>query len=340
MDLFRLHAYSVLPQRKASESESAAPEGGAIRITPLLKSVMDTNVAEARFEQQPLVDFAVDTKTRTNETRDAVMDFAFGETATAKAAAVKLAEKLSASMDRRSTPCLFVPAALRKDDLHRIILWIFPREDAFQLRQDSGGPTIEVLTDVFSQKSRHRKAAQFDGRNLKTEFLQGRILDHQANAVSREVADFWMDAFLMCVLSMKDDAGTRLLAKTIRLTYDDLPEPQDREQLHSALMAIRHAPQRRVSLYTFGERYLDGAAKEAFLGHVPNDHALRSSFNFERETFDTTLQFRIFELEKGVFVSSPLAEVGATVKITGEAKERHLLCEGRIVDEKMRTRRA
>ena len=338
MELFRLHAYSVLPQRKVDELE--VPLGGAIRVTPQLKTVMDTNIADAKFEQQPLVDFDVDTETRTNETRDAVMTFAFGEAPTAKVAAVQLAEKLSHAMDRRSTPCLFVPTALRNGDLHRVIVWIFPREDAFQLRHESAGPTIEVLTDVFSQKSRHRKAAQFDGRNLKTEFLQGRILDHQANAVSRDFADFWMGEFLMCVLSMKDDAGTRLLAKTVRLTYDDLPNPLDREQLHSAVMAIRHSPQRRVSLYTFAARYLDGSTKENFLARVPNDHALRSSFNFDRDTFDATLQFRIFELEKGVFVSSPLTEVGASVKIVGEPQNRQLVCQGRIVDEKMRTRRA
>jgi hypothetical protein len=338
MELFRLHAYSVLPQRKTDDPEPSV--GGAIKITPQLKTVMDSNIAEAKFSQQPLVDFEVDTESRTNETRDAVMFFAFGEPSQARSAALELALRLSMAMDRRSTPCLFVPAALRDGALHRVILWIFPREDAFQLRQDTAGPTIEILTDVFSQKSRHRKAAQFEGRYLKTEFLQGRILDHQANAVSRDFADFWMSGFLQCVLSMKDDAGTRLLAKTIRLSYDDLPEAADREQLHSAIIAVRHSPQRRVSLYTFAERYLEGEAKETFLNRVPNEHALRSSFNFDLETFDTTLQFRIFELEKGVFVSSPLAEIGATVKISGHDDERQLRCEGRIVTERMRTRHA
>jgi hypothetical protein len=338
MELFRLHAYSVMPQRKADEPQDAV--GGAIKVTPQLKAVMDSNIVDAKFEQQPLVDFDVDTNSRTNETRDAVMAFAFGEPPQAKSAAVELALRLSMAMDRRSTPCLFIPAALRDGALHRVILWIFPREDAFQLRQDSTGPTIEVLTDVFSQKSRHRKAAQFDGRYLKTEFLQGRILDHQANGAARDFADFWMTGFLQCVQAMKDDAGTRLLAKTVRLAYDDLAEPLHREQLHAAIMAVRHSPQRRVSLYTFAERYLDGEARDAFLRRVPNDHALRSTFNFDLDTFDTTLQFRIFELEKGVFVSSPLAEVGATVKILDRGKERQLTCEGRIIDEKMRTRHA
>ncbi|HTG34379.1 MAG TPA: hypothetical protein VLB76_15745 [Thermoanaerobaculia bacterium] len=337
MELFRLHAYSVIPQKKI-ESRTP-PLGGAIRITPNLRRVMGTNTRDAQFDSQPLVDFAVDPNTRSNETRDAVMTFAFGEAATAKAAAVKLADHLSDSMDQRSPPCLLVPAALREGIFCRVILWIFPREEAFQLRNEPSGPTIDILTDVFSQKSRHRKAAQFEGKNIRTGFLQGRVLDHQANAVSRDLADFWVSRFLQCVLSMKDDAGTRLLAKTIRLAYDDMVNVEAREQLHAGVMAIRHAPQQRISLATFADRYLDKEARSAFLARVTNDHAKNSPFNFQRDVFDSTLQFRVFQLESGVYVSSPLSEVGETVKITGTV-ERQLTCKGRIVDEKLRTRRA
>jgi len=338
MELFRLHAYSVVPQRTIDDAE--APVGGAVIVNAELRSVMDANMAGARFDQQPLVDFDADTGTRTNETRDAIMTFAFGEPATAKAAAMGLADRLSLAMDRRSTPCLFVPVVLRQEASCRVILWIFPREDAFQLREAAGAPTIEVLTDVFSQKSKHRKAAQFEGRNLKTGFLQGRVLDHQANAVSRDFADFWVGRFLECVLSMKDDAGTRLLAKTVRQTYDVLETSQEREQMHSAVVAIRHSPQRRVSLYTFAERYLDGEPKAAFVKNVKHAHALNSPFNFDRDIFDETLQFRVFELERGIFVSSPLPEIGESVKISGAGENRRLTCQGRIVDEKLRTRHA
>jgi hypothetical protein len=55
--------------------------------------------------------------------------------------------------------------------------------------------------------------------------------------------------------------------------------------------------------------------------------------------FDATLQFRIFQHRTGVFVSSPLTEVGESVQIT-EGQERRLSCEGEIVDERLRTRHA
>lgn len=161
MQLFRLHAYAVFPQHHLDDPE--VPVGGAVAINADLRAVMDANMADAKFDQQPLVDFEVDTQTRTNEARDAIMAFAFGEAATAKAAAVELALRLSQAMDRRSSPCLFVPAAFRQDDAHRVILWIFPREDAFQLRDGAAGPTIEILTDVFSQKSRASEGSTLSG---------------------------------------------------------------------------------------------------------------------------------------------------------------------------------
>src|SRR4051812_4873005 len=108
MELFRLHAYAVVPQRTVDAPTT--PAGGAIAISAQLRAVMDANIAEAKFDLQPLVDFGVDTDTRTNETRDAVMAFAFGEPASAKGAAVNLADRLSRAMDHRSTPCLFIPA--------------------------------------------------------------------------------------------------------------------------------------------------------------------------------------------------------------------------------------
>jgi hypothetical protein len=98
------------------------------------------------------------------------------EPAPARAAALLLANRLAMAMDRRSTSCLFVPTAFRDDDKRRVILWIFPRDEAFRLRTGNEGPTIEVLENIFSQKSKHRKAAMFEGRNLRNHFLSGRVL--------------------------------------------------------------------------------------------------------------------------------------------------------------------
>jgi hypothetical protein len=225
--------------------------------------------------------------------------------------------------------------------LHAVfpLLWIFPRDEAFRLRHGSGGPAIEVLTDVFSQTSRLRKAAQFQGRQLRSDFLSGRVLDFQADHASRDVADFWIGRFLECRLGIAGDAGTRLLARTVRKAYEVCDNLEDKEILYTAVMAMRRSPHQRVSLQDFADRYLSGRARDIFMNAAPNADGLSSAFDFQRELFDATLQFRIFQLKTGVFVSSPLTEIGESVQIT-EGQQRQLSCEGEIVGERLRTRHA
>src|SRR5690606_25827077 len=111
----------------------------------------------------------------------------------------------------------------------------------------------------------------------------------------------------------------------------------DQEQLHTAMLSIRRSPQRRISLRQFADRYLSESAKDTFLRAVPNEDALNSPFDFRRDVFDETLRFRIFRLENDVFVSSPLDQIGRSVRV---ADNRRLRCEGQIVEEKMRARHA
>jgi hypothetical protein len=188
MELFRVHAYSVSPQRGVKHP--IPPEGGAIAISAEFQNIIAENLQSARLESRTVVDFQVGLIARTNSTRDLIMQYAFGESSDADEAALALAHRLSGAMDLRSTVCLFVAAAFRDGDRLAVTLWTFPRDEAFRLRHGSSGPSIEVLTDVFSQTSRLRKAAQFQGRQLRSDFLSGRVLDFQADHASRDVADF------------------------------------------------------------------------------------------------------------------------------------------------------
>ena len=149
MELFRVNAYSVSPQR--GTTSPSEPEGGAVEITINLRQVINDNLQSADLDRRTTVDFQVDPTTRTNPTRDAITAYAFGSRSSAQTAAIGLARRLSAAMDLRSDPCLLVLAARRKDDDRAITLWTFPRDEAFRLRRGRSGPSIEVLTDIFSQ---------------------------------------------------------------------------------------------------------------------------------------------------------------------------------------------
>ena len=51
--------------------------------------------------------------------------------------------------------------------------------------------------------------SQFQGRQLRSDFLSGRVLDFQADHASRDVADFWIGRFLECGLGIAGDARDR-----------------------------------------------------------------------------------------------------------------------------------
>jgi hypothetical protein len=337
MVLFRVNAYSVSPSRR--EDPPLEPEGGAIAINANLRQVIDDNLKSASLNKRTSVNFQLDTKTRTNATRDSIISYAFGKPAAAQNAAKTLARRLSAAMDLRSDPCLLVIAALREDDERDVTLWTFPRDEAFRLHRGRSGPSIEVLTDIFSQSSNLRKAASFQGKQLRNHFFSGRVLDFQSSSSSREVADFWISRFLECRLGILGDAGTRMLSRMFQESFEKTSDLEEKEALFGAVMALRHSPQTRLSLQDVAEDYLDGLVRERFISSVPNPESLTSVFDFKREVFDSSLQFRIFQLESGVFVSAPLTEIGQSVQVS-EGERRTLSCEGEIVDERLRRRHA
>jgi len=338
MDLYRLHAFAVRPSRTA-ESAAFIPEGGAIGITEQIATTLKQAIDTAKFDTRTSVDFCVDTSTRTCKMRDLVVSYAFCQPEELEQTAIDLAGNLSGAMDSRSNPCLLVMGVFIVDNEHLVTLWIFPRDNAFQFRHDSSGSAIELLTDIFSQGSKLRKAAHFKGRNLRSDFLSGRVLDFQSTHSSRGIADFWIHRFLDCRFSLRDEAGTRLLANALKKAYETCTSEDSREQLYSAMVGIRHTPQNRFSLNDFCERYLSGNARESFLGSLPDRDNLTLTFEFQRECFDATLKFRVFRLDTGVFVSSPFDEIGASVRIS-EDRTRRLVCQGTVVEDKLRKRHA
>jgi hypothetical protein len=82
---------------------------------------------------------------------------------------------------------------------------------------------------------------------------------------------------------------------------------------------------------------LSGTAQEIFISKVPSNGTLTSTFDFQKEIFEDALPFRVFHLDTGVVVSSPLSEIDKSVLITGDKRE-DLSCSGKILEEKLRKR--
>lgn len=343
MDLFRIYAYAVTPQRKAEVK--LAPSGGAFPVNEDIRKALDALLVSSKLASQAEVHFRMDgdgtSQQRQHAVRELVMDFAFQAPAKAKAAAQALATRLADSMDERSPPTtLFILAVGRSGALRRMTMWAFPHDEAFQFRSSNNRPRIRLLDDIFSRSSRLRKAVLFQGRNRNSDFLTGRILDQQAMGGFGKAADYWISNFLDCRLGLEGEAGTRLLAKYLREAYESLSVQADRDQLFNAMTAVRTATKTTWSAKQFAAQYLQGDAKRVFIQSIPAD--LRNlSFKFQRDVFEDKLNFRVFRLDDDVYVSAPFGTIGdgKTVRII-DGQQRKLRCEGPIAEEKVRARHA
>lgn len=337
MSIFRVCAYAVEPARTAATGPS--PFGGSITVSTQIERALQDAASQSSLQRPIAIDLQVDPTTRTSDVRDLILDFAFANKSKADSAGLALATKLSHAMDLRSSPCLYVIAASRNGGGRNLTMWTFPREEAFQFRGAAGRPSIQLLTDIFSRTSRLRKAALFEGSNLKTDFIGGKVFDFQATSATREVADFWIVRFLGAVLAIHGPTGTRHLAKCLRTAYEEAETAAEQEQIYSAVVAVRNSRRPRWSLREFADHFLTGHATQTFITSAPNQETIDSSFDFDRAAFDDMLNFRIFGLNTGVFVSSPLGEVGKSVVLTGTT-QKLLRCEGRVLEERLRKRHA
>lgn len=340
MNLFRLHAYELSPRRTADVllpvSGGAFPISGSIRT-----SLLDLQ-GKTGLTGRPEVNFrsvAGAPGGTPHPVRELILRFAFSASASAATASLQLSERLADKMDLRSPPSLLVLTCLRSTNLRRVILWAFPQESGFQLRRGPAGARIRLLTNIFSHSSRLRKAALFDGAsNTAGEFLGGRIVDLQAEGASGTGADYWVDQFLDCELALSSTIGTRRLAKYLRAAHDAATEKADRDQIINAITAIRTMPRPSWNFRAVAQTFLSGSAHADFLNRIPSRERTLT-FRLDRTEFEEKLNFRVFETERGIFISAPFGTIGNGVQLTGTAQQR-IRVDDVVAEEHVRARRA
>jgi len=337
MSIFRIHAYEVVPQR--TEESKILPVGGSLPASSDFVGSLEALFVSSKLEKETVVDFKVDKSAakRQHDVRDLIVDYLYGTPQKAKASSVKIATRLSNSMDNRSPATLLMLTASNSGSDNRITMWAFPQEEAFQFRASKGAARVKLLTDIFSSSSNFRKAATFHGQKRNTDFWNGRVLDRQAS-VQGSAANYWTERFLECRSALEGKTGTRLLAVALRKSYESAVSNSDRDQIYSAMVAVRTSPKKPWTIKKFASQFLDGEANRLFQNAVPSELRMLS-FKFDRVEFEKKLNFRVFRLEDDVFVSAPFGTIGKSVKI-GSGKQPKLSCKGVIVDEKLRARHA
>jgi hypothetical protein len=278
---------------------------------------------------------------RSNEPRDALLDLAFGADDLADAAARALADRLAGAMDNRSQANLLILLGNRADAIGTARVWTFPRDDAFRF-DAAVEPTVELLADVFSRTSGLRKAARFDGEDHDASFISGAALDYQTGSNSIDIAEYWIARFLGCSLGVTPVAGTHLVARALRKVDESLTDPAQRQALTMAAVALRHSPRTNWTLVDAASTFLADGLREMLIAASDKPDMIDAPFALDHDLFDSLVATRVFSLESGVVVTSPISEVGTPddptkpVVITGD----RLRCEGTVAKEVLRSHQA
>ncbi|WP_254508987.1 hypothetical protein [Anatilimnocola floriformis] len=335
MELVRIHAYEVIPQRLAKTP--TPPRGGAINADKDFEAILNDYFQKSKLDARPMVNLRKASKGSgsTHELRDHALAYCFSSAPAAKSAAVAIATRLGDSMDDRSDSTLLMLAAYKDDPVRRLVMWAFPKEEPFQFSSSQERARIKVLKNAFSRSSSFKKGALLQGPNTNAAFWTGRVIDKQGESGPGTAADYWVSLFLDSVPSLNGTAGTRVLAKCLRSTFDSLADKSARDQLTHAIVAVRASTRKQWSLNMFANEYLTDKTKTAFLAHAPAE-ARRSVFTLNKDEFTEKLQYMVYTTQDNVVIAAPFATINQSVKIQDKAAQRQIKYQGVVVGEKLR----
>ena len=194
-------------------------------------------------------------------------------------------------MDNRSVFTLLMLAAYRENNLRRLVMWAFPKDEPFHFSVQGDRAKIKILQDAFSRSSSFKKAALFEGTNSPTSFWSCQVIDKQAESGFGTAAQYWVGLFLDSHPSLSGKAGTRLLTRCLKRTHEALVDQADKDQVLNSIVAVRASQRRKWSLDQFANEYLTDNAKQTFLENSPPE-SRSATFEFSKQEFDQKINFR------------------------------------------------
>jgi hypothetical protein len=333
--LQRGYAAVVYP---AKRDEAAQPPSAYVLKTDVeFRRALSAAINMAERRPMSAVVFNM-TDDRRHPVREAILKLAFGQTRTPLPAMAELATRLAQSTDRRTQPSLFIAIVDERGDARRVSMYVFPEESTYALRH-SGEETAEAFLEhvnSFVVESRLRKVARFEGKKIKSHFLGGSVVDLQIGSSPRAVADYWVTDFLEASFAINDAKGTSLVAEGLKAVFRKA-NGEGRQAVMEAAMALMASGRRTWSLERIAKEYLPPELASTFYSVASNADVLTGNFTLSKELLRERINYRVFQLETGVWVSSPFSEVGRSVTVDTRGNKRTLIARGVIESERVRS---
>lgn len=333
--LQRGYASIIYPSKGASEPEP--PRTYALKTDASFRQALSEAISIAGRRPMSSIVLNMDDN-RAHPVRDAMIKLAFGQTRTPLPAMVELASRLAMSTDKRTRPALFVVTIDEDDEARRVSMYVFPEESTYALRSSAQEPTEAILEHLnsFVLESRLRKVARFAGKNIKSHFINGEIVDLQIGSGPRSVADYWVTDFLDAEFAINDYKGTSLAAAALKIAFQKA-DSRGKQKIMEAAIALMADSRRAWSLRKIADEFIPAELSDVFCSVSPNTETLTNKFMLDRDLLRDRINYRVFRLKTGVWVSSPFSEVGRTVKLEDDGKKRTLTACGVVEDERVQS---
>ena len=309
-EIDRVYAYAITPQRAVDAEAREEPRGGIVPVDKAVVEIIATSFNQLRENEMSSVVFeGFEGVERTHPVRDALMAIAFGQTQAPKAAALKLAARLSSVSDERSRDSLVVVVAEKDGDRRRVTLLVLPKENVLQLKNKSAEQTVlRMLADAFGAGSHLRKVARAQGVNAKSQFMTVDIYDYQFRNSDRAVADFWMRNFLQARYHLDSQSGTKELSAALRRALLESPT-DERDAVFGAMHKLSSGAVPQTSLQLFADTEVPQNLHDAYFRGV-QPHMRKPVFDVAVPLMKQSLGRRIIVTNDGIVVSAPNDIIG------------------------------
>ena len=328
--LQRAYAALILPAKGAPIVEP--PTTYVLRLEQQFRRGLTSAIDKAKGRHFSAVVLRMDDQ-REHPVRELLLKLAFGQTRTPLTAMTDLAARLSTCTDKRTGPSLMVSTLEERGETRRVSMYVFPQEETYTLKraEDASEAFLELL-HTFVLQSRLQKVARFEGKNIKSHFISGEVADLQIGTGPRTAADYWVDSFLDAEFSLNEYKGTTLVAAGLKAAFDK-GDPAEKQQVMEAAIALMADNRRAWSLHKIAASLIPEASRGIFCSVANNEETLTNSFMLSKDLLKARINYRVFQLENGIWVSAPFAEIGHGVKIEARGKKRTLIASGVVESE-------
>jgi len=255
---------------------------------------------------------------------------------------LKLAQRLQATTTNKSGLGLLFLILGESDPPREQILLIsrFPADEGIVAAQNSETLSVEFVEQVFLKNAHAYKGALYKDTSIESGFWTGNAVDRQINHGTKDLATYWIKAFLKSDLATTSRAGTKRLAVALREANRQATDILVKQEISAVATLARNLSGKVTTISEFCEHFeLSDVTKKAILAPVKPERLADDKFQFDLSEFNRHFSYKSVELDNGAVLTASLESFDQCFqRIEVEDRQGAFIftTEGMIVDERLK----